>query len=149
MRPLAARTLYLFGLTLALFYLTAWSVAYVAAVPPPPLWLAGFPSRAIGLVVWMQIAHTCALAIAALPVAAILRGIYGAAAVRTALLVSCVVAAWSVAELIWVVWRVSGIVPDRLILIITVVDYLKLIATLPLLTWALRRMPSNFSWSGP
>jgi hypothetical protein len=126
-------------------YVLVWTIGHAMALPEPSRWAGLFPSRLSGVLTWMQVAHTTAVAVASIPFAFLIAHFYERRAVGVALLIT--VATFAVFSLPSLVAYFSTF--STRVQLITVFDNLKLLLVLPALVMLIRKLPSNNRWSGP
>jgi hypothetical protein len=97
-----------------------------------------FSSLGTAVQVWMAIHHTIAVVLVSIPFACVLRMLYG----RHALTVAFAISGATVLIHARVAFALFAHGPMRH-QIVTIIDQLKLIGTLPFLTWAAGKLPSN------
>ena len=122
--------------------LNGWSALFLR----PGLWLSKTFGVPHGMLIWMVVLNTIAVALAAAPVAIAARVIFGRWAWIAALAVGSAVGTFSLAESLRVVsWsQLFSIYPT-----VQVLDNIKLVVIPVLLVLAIQRKPSNTRWSGP
>jgi hypothetical protein len=97
-----------------------------------------FPTRANAALTWLVIRHTLDVALVSLPFACVLRLLYGRYGLAIAFAMTLVIFFLNLPQLI----STFGHEPIRYKLV-TCFDQLKLVGFLPLLTWAVGKLPSN------
>ena len=130
----------------AYYYLLLYVVGYSAAMPRPLWWVPAFPTRHLVAIIWLVLVHTLGVLAAALPIAV--------AAIlirrdRAAQLGICVGAVATIAGIypalsptIWpLLWDSHPV--------FFVTDTLKLIAAVPVVAWAIQKLPSNYRLERP
>ena len=128
---------------LVLFELYEISLVYGIASPigilDPPWWDTMFSSRGNAILVWLSFHHTLAVFLVSVPFACVLRLLYGRLGVAVALAMSCL------GVLLYMHSAFSGFAhsPVRH-QVVTILDQIKLVGTLPLVTWASGKLPSSF-----
>jgi hypothetical protein len=124
---------YLYGISLVM------GIGFPMGSIDPPWWERMFASRGDAALVWLSLHHTVAVVLVSLPFSCVLRLIYGRRGVAVAFAITCAV----------VLMNVPGILetfahgPMRY-KVVSILDQLKLIGALPLLTWAVDKLPSNY-----
>jgi hypothetical protein len=136
------RTVLLTGAALGLFQLYWMSFIYGTSVAflwlPAPWWDAMFSTRGNAALTWMILRHTIAAALVSLPFACVLRLLYGRHGPTVALAITLVIVLTAVPQL------TSTFAHDSIrYKLVTCFDLLKLIGFLPLLTWAIWKLPTN------
>jgi hypothetical protein len=122
-------------LSVVYYYLLIYIVGWMSAQPLPGWWLGAFPSRYVGLRIWIVAEHTAAVLSAAVPVgvAAVLS--FRQNAVQLGLIAASIAtvaaAVPSLAPTIWpLIWNSHPV--------FFVTDQIKLIAAVPFVAWVLR-----------
>ncbi len=137
------RTALLIIAALVLFELYEISLVYGIASPigilDPPWWDAMFSSRVHAILVWLSLHHALAVFLVSVPFACVLRLLYGRHGVAVALAMTCL------GVLLDLHSAFSGFAQSPVRhQVVTMLDQLKLIGTLPLVTWAVGKLPSNY-----
>jgi hypothetical protein len=128
------------------YFLLVYLIGYSSAIPRPSAWIPAFPAQHIAAIVWLVFLHTLAVLGAALPIAVasilIARERAAQLGICVAALATAVGIDPSLSPTIWpLVWD------NHPVFFIT--DNLKLIAAVPLLAWAIRKVPSDYRLERP
>ena len=126
---------------LVYLYIPALAVVlgYEAGVVIPVWWLSLFPGRLSGTLTWMILWHTIVVLVVSVPFAWLIARFYKSRAVHVAFALTL----FSVILMdVPIFPKLVDATPVRMKLTIAF-DLIKLIGTLPLLVWLLRKLPSN------
>ena len=97
------------------------------------------PSRGAAALTWLFLHHTSAVILVSLPFACVLRLLYGRHSILVALTMGVLIVLMDVPGLI-------SYFPTNLFRrqLVAVLDQITLIGTLPMLAWAINKLPSNY-----
>ena len=141
------RTVWAISAAVTFYWLASQLVPLMVVPWVPHGWLSAFPSKHVGLAVWLELLHTLALLVAAIPVAFALRMVLGKSSLGVAMAAALITTTWDVASYWWTL-PIMPAVRDTVVQVVTVIDDCELLVILPLLVWALLRVVPNLRWSG-
>jgi hypothetical protein len=125
-------------------FLLIRGIGYALAQPQPAWWNSLFSSRGHAALTWMVLCHSVTVLIVSVPFAYVIQRLYGRYAPAVALAMTLALfVAFALPALI----GHFGDSPTRF-KVVTIFDQIKLVGALPVLVWALSKLPSNNRWSG-
>ena len=137
------RTIVVTVAAVGLFFLYQWilvyTIGYAVAVPIPTWWRGAFPNRGSGAMSWVMLWHTAAVLAVAVPFAWVIARYFSAHAVLLALAVTLASILYRESPLMF---QYFSAMPTP-IKVVTVLDYIVVICSLPMVVWLLKRLPSN------
>jgi hypothetical protein len=125
-------------------YLLLYAVEFSAGQPVPVNWSYLFLTPRAALLSWLYLRHTIAVLLASVPFAFVIARLYPR---RWLVVALAATAPLYLTTTLPTVVQTFNTTPLRL-QIAEIVDAVKLVGMLPLLTWGLRNLPSNMRWSG-
>jgi hypothetical protein len=127
-------------LSVVYYYLLIYIVGWMSAQRLPGWWLGAFPSRHVGLTIWLIAEHSVAVLSAAVPVGVAAVLLFRQSAVQLGLIAGSIATAASVVpSLTPTIWPL--IWSNHPVFFVT--DQIKLIAAVPFVAWVLRGASSN------
>lgn len=130
----------IFALIFVYLYILPNVIAYGLALPSPAWWAAMFPTRLSAVLTWTFLCHTAAILLASLPLALIITSLYPRRWLAAAFAVSLALFGLEVVPGLIDTFAATSVRMK----VIDILDSIKLVGTLPLLVWVIRRLSFKY-----